>query len=579
MIILNGERLSCAACIRGHRSAGCCHVDRWLISINSRGRPNVDQKENTRLRIPPNRRVAKITYKFVEPKPGSTLPPSLKKCFILEMNTIYCFCSVNTDDGSKFFTARWEPYWRPGPTTEASRPRASAEHWITMNDMEDKSLIPPLRINGKKVPPLLMDYEDVRDPTIPLARQNDQKNCVEKHIELYELRLGQYASLRGQEIPSEPEADYRGDFEEIDDLPVIQEIPAPVQPIDPINVVIPEAVVPQVALPQLYDSEENYFDDFESEDEDSDEEEDFLSEEEDDEDIEEENEEEDDEEMIVEGEEEEEQEVHDDSSNVQNVPVQDDIEFTQLGYSVQEQLAQSKGFQTGGLKRRVISDEDDLDFYRKPVMKGYHFETERRVFQQQPQLIPNIEPAQIVPNVDLGHDYFPAGNFFADSGMQDDFYIPEEQDVNFEDTDFSNIIETAFPLDMQQQVAEPELENHEHDVTDEWLTFDETDAENRSPADASHGHQATIRRGTPSSGRINKPVGALRQHNPPIQIAHQLDVDFTKLLNMTDEELSAIAEFAEFSNDQYYNGEFFVHQTGPSSLFNAPSQHRSGGRC
>ncbi|AAS50828.2 ABR058Cp [Eremothecium gossypii ATCC 10895] len=40
MIIFDGEKYSCAACIRGHRSTTCKHSDRMLVKVRTRGRPS-----------------------------------------------------------------------------------------------------------------------------------------------------------------------------------------------------------------------------------------------------------------------------------------------------------------------------------------------------------------------------------------------------------------------------------------------------------------------------------------------------------------------------------------------------------
>ncbi|AMD19659.1 HCL492Wp [Eremothecium sinecaudum] len=40
MIIVDGDKYSCVACIRGHRSSTCRHTDRMLVKVRTRGRPS-----------------------------------------------------------------------------------------------------------------------------------------------------------------------------------------------------------------------------------------------------------------------------------------------------------------------------------------------------------------------------------------------------------------------------------------------------------------------------------------------------------------------------------------------------------
>lgn len=40
MIIFDGDKYSCVACIRGHRSSTCKHSDRMLVKVRTRGRPS-----------------------------------------------------------------------------------------------------------------------------------------------------------------------------------------------------------------------------------------------------------------------------------------------------------------------------------------------------------------------------------------------------------------------------------------------------------------------------------------------------------------------------------------------------------
>ncbi|ORX67384.1 copper-fist-domain-containing protein, partial [Linderina pennispora] len=48
MILIEGKKYACQACIRGHRASSCNHTSRELIEIRPKGRP-VSQCERCRL--------------------------------------------------------------------------------------------------------------------------------------------------------------------------------------------------------------------------------------------------------------------------------------------------------------------------------------------------------------------------------------------------------------------------------------------------------------------------------------------------------------------------------------------------
>lgn len=100
MILLDGERLGCEQCIRGHRAADCQHLGKHLISIKGRGRPAA-KDESIRYRIAPNPKIIKTSYEPIESKNGRGKSGTKKFCYHLDPDTAIELYKVKLGKGFK----------------------------------------------------------------------------------------------------------------------------------------------------------------------------------------------------------------------------------------------------------------------------------------------------------------------------------------------------------------------------------------------------------------------------------------------------------------------------------------------
>lgn len=100
MILLDGERLGCEQCIRGHRAADCQHLGKFLISIKGRGRPAA-KDESIRYRIAPNPKIIKTSYEPIESKNGRGKSGTKKFCYHLDPDTTIELYKVKLGKGFK----------------------------------------------------------------------------------------------------------------------------------------------------------------------------------------------------------------------------------------------------------------------------------------------------------------------------------------------------------------------------------------------------------------------------------------------------------------------------------------------
>lgn len=60
MVLIDGKKFACAACVKGHRSSSCAHTDRMLVEIGKKGRPPTQCAHCRELR-----RISKVHSKCV----------------------------------------------------------------------------------------------------------------------------------------------------------------------------------------------------------------------------------------------------------------------------------------------------------------------------------------------------------------------------------------------------------------------------------------------------------------------------------------------------------------------------------
>ncbi|ODV76072.1 copper fist DNA-binding domain-containing protein CYBJADRAFT_160069 [Cyberlindnera jadinii NRRL Y-1542] len=138
MLVLEGERISCESCIRGHRSSTCLHINKWLYSINWRGRPE-NSSENIRFRIPPGCIVIATGSVRLEPKPGSkSTSGRVVPAKFLHPASPYTFAHVNSKGG--FALISYEPIWRGSGINNADKPKTPDQHWVSV---KRDDLVPP----------------------------------------------------------------------------------------------------------------------------------------------------------------------------------------------------------------------------------------------------------------------------------------------------------------------------------------------------------------------------------------------------------------------------------------------------
>ncbi|KAH9817566.1 hypothetical protein DFH28DRAFT_962318 [Melampsora americana] len=72
MVLIDGKKFACAACVKGHRSSSCAHTDRTLVEIGKKGRPPTQCAHCRELR-----RISKVHSKCVCGDKPSKQPRSL----------------------------------------------------------------------------------------------------------------------------------------------------------------------------------------------------------------------------------------------------------------------------------------------------------------------------------------------------------------------------------------------------------------------------------------------------------------------------------------------------------------------
>lgn len=196
MIILNGERLGCESCIRGHRAAGCLHTKRWLCSINSRGRPPTNT-ESIRFRIPPDREIVQRGTVTVEPKPGNRPETaSTRNCLVLHPMTLYTYCLVNPKDGFEVLT--YEPVWKTNGTHSAERVTKPGITWIRVTEDD---YVPPLFL--QHAPELLDSSESDEDSAEPIEPVHTRYHGSPLYPEALQSHVRSEVVQNTQPVPNE----------------------------------------------------------------------------------------------------------------------------------------------------------------------------------------------------------------------------------------------------------------------------------------------------------------------------------------------------------------------------------------
>lgn len=101
MILLQGERIGCEQCIRGHRAADCHHLDKPLVTVKGRGKPN-DKYKSIRLKVVGKPIVQYVSEEEIDTKNGRTREGITKPCYHLDPRTPCCFFVANIKNGFSF---------------------------------------------------------------------------------------------------------------------------------------------------------------------------------------------------------------------------------------------------------------------------------------------------------------------------------------------------------------------------------------------------------------------------------------------------------------------------------------------